>query len=245
MRKPMALVLWAGTALIPLLAFAGNREVVVRDWEDQYRRIEKQIKDGAKNQAPEAQMLDRNALILPADHDPLDVVIRRTKALLLHLRTTLRPGTLDELERQLAAVVRRCDTRTAPTMGGAKDTMNLYLEIRDIARRAAFSNPLLDFDDILFVERKSVGEDNFSGGHMTTASFGHTQLYGSGLYIVRNIKSDSPMIVSVVKDSVIANGPWKGEKLTGGAFLSPELSCDGKEILFAYAKPVYANKPRV
>ena len=80
---------------------------------------------------------------------------------------------------------------------------------------------------------------------MTTAPFGHTQLYGGGLYLVRDFQSGNPAIVDVLKDSVVEIGPSKGEKLLGGAFASPELSCDGKEILFAYARPAYANKKRV
>ena len=32
------------------------------------------------------------------------------------------------------------------------------------------------------------------------------------------------------------NGRLKGQKLTDGAFLSPELSFDGRTILFAYSQ---------
>jgi hypothetical protein len=246
MSKPLTLVLSIVATLLPLMAVAALPNAVVKDWEDQYRRIEKRIADGAKNQPTGSEMLDRNALILKTDRDPLDVAIRRTRALLGYLKAM--PGVKDggELEREFDRIVQRSVAMRA-TQTGLSDQVGtgLYAEVRNLGRRAAFSNPLLSFDDVLFVERKCVGEDNFSGGHMTTASFGHTQIYGGGLYIARNIKSGNPVIVNVLKDSVIENGPWKGQKLAGGAFTSPDLSFDGKEILFAYAKPVYADRPRV
>ena len=80
---------------------------------------------------------------------------------------------------------------------------------------------------------------------MTTASFGHTQIYGGGLYMVRDFRSGNPNIVNILKDSTVENGSRKGQPLVGGAFMSPELSFDGKEILFAYARPAYADKKRV
>ena len=246
MSKPLTLVLSIVATLLPLMAVAALPNAVVKDWEDQYRRIEKQIADGAKNQPTGSEMLDRNALILKTDRDPLDVAIRRTRALLGYLKAM--PGVKDggELEREFDRIVQRSVAmRAAQTGLSTPAKADLYAEVRNLGRRAAFSNPLLSFDDVLFVERKCVGEDNFSGGHMTTASFGHTQIYGGGLYIARNIKSGNPVIVNVLKGSVIENGPWKGRKLTGGAFISPDLSFDGQEILFAYAKPVYAGRPRV
>ncbi len=41
-------------------------------------------------------------------------------------------------------------------------------------------------------------------------------------------------MTDVLASSTCANGPHQGKKLQGGGFLSPDLSFDGKQILFAY-----------
>ncbi|MCX6875215.1 MAG: hypothetical protein NTW21_15625 [Verrucomicrobia bacterium] len=241
MSKPPVIALSLAVLGCPLTPGATPSDAVLRDWNDQYARIGKQLAGDVRKQPAAAEMLDRNALILDTDRDALDVAIRRARALLAHLQAASAAGDLDPLELELE----RLAQRGAATGPGAAERADLYREVRSISRQVAFANPLLDFDDILFAERKCVGEDNFSGGHMTTASFGHTQLYGSGLYIARNIKSGNPVMVDVLKNASLGNGPWQGQQLVGGAVLSPELSWDGKEVLFAYAKPVYANCPRV
>jgi len=233
--------LWVGALSCPRISAAAPSGAVVRDWMDQYVRIEKQIAEGIGKQPAAAEMLEPNALILSTDRDPLDVAIRRAGVLLTHLKAGAYSAVWVPWERDLARLVQRSGATTPGDSGRAM----IYQEIRSLTREVAFANPLLDFDAMLFSERKCVGEDNFSGGHMTTASFGHTQIYGSGLYIAQNIKSGSPLIVDVLKDSILGNGPDQGRQLAGGAFLSPDLSFDGKEILFAYAKPVYADRSRV
>jgi len=82
------------------------------------------------------------------------------------------------------------------------------MEVRAITRQAAFSNPLPDFDSILHVERGNFGKGNWGGQHMTTVWFGHTQEYGGGLYIVKDIKSPKPRIVNVQEH------PRRGNPLT-------------------------------
>ena len=227
---------------MPVLAGAAVRGEVVKDWEDQYRRLEKLIAGEARKQAPADQMLDRQALILKTDRTPLDVAIRRCQALLNRFKTLSGAPDLTALDKRLREIKARRPKATARD-GGQKD---LYLQVRRITRQAAFANPLLDFDEILFVERKNYGKGNWGGQHMATVYFGHTQAYGGGLYIVKGIKSDKPTIVNVLKSSTVKSGRLKGtgRKLVGGAFMSPDLSFDGREVLFAYAEGVYAKKKR-
>ena len=241
MRKHLVIAFSLGDLLCTLTPAATPPDAVIRDWMDQYARIERQIAGDVSKQPGAAEMLDCNALILAGDREPLDVAVRRSRALIEYLKAGAPGGDLDGWGRELDAIVQR----RAAAGASAEAKASLYQEVRAIGRKVALSNPLLDFDAMLFSERKCVGDDNFSGGHMTTASFGHTQLYGSGLYIARNIKSGSPLIVNVLATAVIGNGPWQGQVLAGGAIISPELSFDGREILFAYAKPVYAGRARV
>ena len=215
-------------------AAAAPSAAVMKDWQDQYSRLEKLIAGDARKQAPASQMLDAQALILDTDRAPLDVVLRRAEALLKHLKTLPNAPGLGGLEGRLAAIKAR---------PGLADK-DLFFAVKQITREAMLANPLVDFDAILYCERKNLGKDNWGGDHMATVYFGHTQAYGGGLYIVRNIKSDNPEIANVLADSVITSGRWTGQRLTGGAVVSPELSFDGREILFAYAKPAYSGEKR-
>ena len=229
-----------------LIAFACNLAVadeVSKDFQAEYDQIAKMIGQFAnedklppsKRQPPIEQSLDINSRILKTDRNPLDVATRRCDALLKRLKTVANAPKLDGLAARLAEIKKQA--ANAP----ADKIKPLFLAVRAITRQAAFSNPLIDFNSILYVERGNCGKGNWGGQHMTTVWFGHTQEYGGGLYIVKDIKSGKPKIVNVVENSVVAKGALKGQKLTGGAFCSPELSYDAKEILFAYAKPVYAK----
>ena len=64
-RMTFALCSWA--VLLPVMAFAGSPNMLVRDWEHQYRRIAKQIAGGVKGQPDKSAMLDAGALIHAAN----------------------------------------------------------------------------------------------------------------------------------------------------------------------------------
>ncbi|MCX6915008.1 MAG: hypothetical protein NT167_18495, partial [Verrucomicrobia bacterium] len=44
----------------------------------------------------------------------------------------------------------------------------------------------------------------------------------------------APRLVSVLENAVVANGRLQGRKLDHGAFATPELSFDGRQIVFAW-----------
>jgi hypothetical protein len=211
-----------------------------QDWRQQYHELQKAIKNKDKDQGPEDQMLDRNAMILESDRTSLDIVIRRGQALLAYMKTL---KDAPDLSKEAKLLAKLADKNAAAALEG-ESAIKLFMTVKEIVRSAMLANPLLDFDSILFVERKCIGPGNYVGGHMTTASLGHTQLYGGGLYVVSGIKTDKPVVRNLLENSVIEKGAGKGEKLTGGAFISPELSFDGKEILFGYAKPAYTSTKR-
>jgi hypothetical protein len=106
----------------------------------------------------------------------------------------------------------------------------MYLELRKITRQAQFSNPLLDFDNILFLGYASPGS-----GHMCDQYYGWNARSGGGLYILRDFKTDSPTLINVVENSTVENGRLQGQRITGGPFMSPDLSFDGDTIAFAWA----------
>ena len=154
------------------------------------------------------------ALILPEDKDPADVVIRRTRALCEALKSPLK-SELDALAKD-------------------GDRLARYLNVCDLRRRVAFSNPLLDFDKVVFVAHKKNGRGELGGDHMAGQYYGIHATKGEGLFVLEGAFGKQPAAKSLV-----------GDALPDGAYLSPDLSFDGKQILFAYTQAAgYAPQKR-
>jgi hypothetical protein len=153
----------------------------------QYQTLVVQIANRAwfERDVVAAQACDPKALILKEDRDPLDVALRRTRALLEEVRRMGPRCDLSAAEAGLKAaevkarnippvsiaLVKSADfpnagravwfVFTPPPPAGPR--YELFLEVSAFRRRIALANPLLDFDRILFVKR-----DNPFTGHMVT-----------------------------------------------------------------------------
>jgi len=57
-----------------------------QEWENQFASLQTDLADRGRIAAREAQTLRPESLILPADRDPVDIVLRRTAALLADLK---------------------------------------------------------------------------------------------------------------------------------------------------------------
>ncbi len=216
-----------------------------------FETISENIKKRAQIKAHEAQTFHKEAMILESDHDPLDVILRRTRALLNDItRTSKAPDTTD-MARKLAGLKMQADKANVK-----KTTVRraIFDRVCHLRRRIAFSNPLLDFEKILILKRQLPGYN-----HMCDQYYGFAQSPGGGLYVISDPFGNTPKIRSVLADSVVANGRLKGQKIDGGpkrqwkvrydgmgdvsgdetqggSFLSPDLSFDGKRISFAYVE---------
>jgi hypothetical protein len=87
-------------------------------------------------------------------------------------------------------------------------------------RERLLTDPLLDFDAILFAKRVP-GSFN----HMSDQYFGWWSRPGGGLYILRDFKSDTPSLECI-------SGAFEAP----GSFLRPDLSYDGTKVLFAWCR---------
>ncbi len=185
-----------------------------------------------------AQTFQSEALIFNSDRDPTDVVLRRTNALLAHLKSMPRTPDLSA-EETLLAELKKDNHRIHIQDTNAR--YQLFREILKLRRKIAFSNPLLDFDRILFIKRHFLpatvtwGSD-MRGNHMCDQYYGFHTIPGGGLLVLENPFGDKPTIRNILADSVCENGRFKGKRLQPGGFLSPELSYDGNTILFAYTE---------
>jgi len=161
----------------------------------------------------------QEALFLQTDRDPVDVVIRRTRALWNDLSQN-PDAKVWEWESELQTLERAVkDTPPSAT----KSRKELYLKVCALRRKIAFANPLLDFDRIVFVKHKKNPREELMGDHMVGQYYGIHATKGEGLYILEDAFGKNP----IAKDVINGNLP-------DGAYLSPDLSFDGQTILFAY-----------
>ena len=94
-----------------------------------------------------------------------------------------------------------------------------YLQVRRAVRKMSLANPLLDFDDLLFVKRHPSAYP-----HMSDQHYGWFSRPGGGLYVLEGFKTDHARLRFLT-----------GE-LPPGNILRPDLSYDAQKVLFAYAK---------
>jgi len=159
-------------------------------------------------------------------------VVERGKALVARLRPNARPGRLEPLAAKLNKLDARLSKLEKATAPPENSRRQIYLQARSLNRKIAFCNPLLNFDKILFVKRRDPG----GVFHMCDQYYGCNARPGGGLFILSDPFSTSPKLINVLQNSVVERGRLTGDDLSSGAFLSPELSYDGKIILFAYTQ---------
>ena len=137
----------------------------------------------------------------------------------LMLADKLRSMKVD-VDRQ-ADKLRQVAARLRQLPAGAPDEARrrLYLEAHWAVRRMTLANPLLDFDTILFVKR---APGVFP--HMSDQFYGWFSRPGGGICLLDGIKTDRSRVRCLTDD------------LPPGSFLSPDLSYDGKRVLFAYCR---------
>ncbi|NIP26877.1 MAG: hypothetical protein GWN67_21620 [Phycisphaerae bacterium] len=174
------------------------------------------------------QTYHRQSLILKSDRDPLDVILRRTKVLVKDLKQMPDAPDLSKYEKELKNLQAKSSTVALEEIEARYELFEKAYKLR---RKIAFSNPLLNFDKILFIKRH---RPTFN--HMCDQYYGINSLPGGGLYILSDPFGANPKVKDILKDSVVEKGRLKGQKLTDGSFVSPDLSYDGKTILFAYVE---------
>jgi len=157
-------------------------------------------------------------------------VIKRGQRLAGRLRPKADPGRLGPLAgrlEELAARLAKMETLPDAPQSARRE---LYLEARRLAREIGFSNPLLGIDKLLFLKR----HDARGVFHMCDQFYGCNAVPGGGLFVLHDPFGPNPRLVNLLEHSVVQRGRMAGRKLEGGAFLSPEVSFDGRTILFAY-----------
>jgi len=124
---------------------------------------------------------------------------------------------VDTQENTLHQVAERL--KQLPENAPDKIQRQLYFQAHWAVRRMALANPLLDFNTILFVKR---APGMFP--HICDQYYGWWSRPGGGIYLLRGFKGNAPRLQCLTRG-------WPA-----GNFLRPDLSCDGKKVLFAWCK---------
>jgi len=216
-----------------------------------FNALSRDMKQRAQIKGRQSQAFQMGAMILDSDCDPLDVVLRRTRALLNDIIRAPKAPDMTNMAKALVALKTQANT---VDVKDAQARRAMFDRVCHLRRRIAFSNPLLDFNEILVLKRQLP-----TYNHMCDQYYGFAQSPGGGLYVISDVFGNTPKIRNVLADSVVAKGRLKGQTLSGGpkrkwkvnydgmggvsgdetqggSFLSPDLSFDGKRISFAYVE---------
>ncbi|VGO19673.1 HzsA-related protein [Pontiella sulfatireligans] len=158
-----------------------------------------------------SQAWRQEALILETDRTPVDVILRRTQALINHLGAERHQRALDALKK-------RNKTGLAE-----EEQRKLFVAVAQLRRKVAFSNPLLDFDSLIFLKHDPMARGD---AHMVDQYLGVNQTAGGGVF-----RLDKPFTSAPKTTSLLEGGKLD---LGNGSFISLELDYDAQEILFAY-----------
>lgn len=197
------------------------------------------------------------SLIHPTDKTPVDVVIRRTEALLRDLQTMAGAPDLAWADTALAKLREQAKTALSEA-----DQTRIYLDTCAVRRRLSLSNPLLEFDEIIF--SRGVGWRGLL--HVTPWGTGGSnenrlirnsweesdwpEIYGRvpegesqpddtarpGLFVLSGYKTSEPRIEPLFMDAVLENGRHRGKKVVnfpGEYHFAFDLDYDGESVLFA------------
>ncbi|MGL4595208.1 MAG: discoidin domain-containing protein [Thermoguttaceae bacterium] len=186
--------------------------------------------------AIESEVADKASLILPKDNDPVDVLLRRTGAMIRDLQNKESEKKLQELAEQSKQI----------SVTETQKRFELFVSICNLRRQIMLNSPEsplneknAGFDTILFAKRH-----RSTYGHLVDQFYGRTQRPGgSGLFAisVKDAISSGPFsseskLQNILENSVVQSGRLAGKKLEGGAFLSPDVSFDGTKLTFAYVE---------
>lgn len=204
----------------PIFARASERrrtqealwDLVARDFRDRQSQIEMELerRDGIWNDYAPTWDGAPSAYYLAKTQERLQLA---RKTLEFVQQTAPRPemaAEIDALEQSTSEHVKN------PASSAGRD---LFARAVDLRRRIIFSHPALDFERLLLCKRPppllSAPGDNYYGINSGT---------GPGLVVLERWKTDRP------RETVLLEG-----KLPAGCAMHPDVSFDGKRIVFAYA----------
>lgn len=179
-------------------------------WTEEYEELERQIAESPTwdNERLRQEVYRWESLIHESDRTPVDVIWRRTHALLNHLQDMEDPPDLAFQERALASLRKDVHSCRRKTEGDPSSSRALFERIASIRRSIALANPLLDFDKILFLKRHRALFE-----HMCDQYYGIAARPGGGLYLLENAFGETPLVHDLLAEAVVERGRLRGQPL--------------------------------
>ena len=206
---------------------------VQQAWEDEFEQLGRRISTGsgpAKRVVAESDIADRSSLVLETDRDPLDVALRRVAALINNIKSMPEAPDLSSLEEQLDQIRRKSTSNGLAKARADQGTYDLFMQAKSIGRQVALLNPLLDFDEMIFVAMSGNIE-----GVLQCWNHAYGVDAGGGLYRVSGIRSGQPQIHDILAGATVQSGRYQGQTLSGsGAFNLAGLDYDGETVAFSW-----------
>ncbi len=224
-----------GTAVIGLVilvaAARGTERIDVKRllekrWDMSFFQIAQEMRMYHSEQSTDQRV------ICQSDRGPVDVLLRRTEAMLKDIASMPGAAEWKPLADKLSELKSRAKDKP-------KDRA-LFREICAVRRKIAMSNPLLDFESLIFNGNESASP-MFHSQHM---SFLTKADPGNSLYRVDDFKNERTAIVAdLLEKAQVTNGRFKGQTLSNrnpkwngrAAVMTPTLSWDGTELMFAWS----------
>ena len=218
----------------------------------QYAVLQYDLAHRAKVNRFSKETFRSEALIADSDCDPLDVVLRRTTALLEHIAGMPNAQSFSAEKAELETLRKQAGAMDVSNAAGRRELFDRAVRLR---RRIAFANPLLNFSELIVLKRQVASVYS----HMCDQFYGMAQEPGGGVFVLRDPFGAKPEIRDMLDGAKIKNGRLKGEvpaggprqrwpkaysgnvlrsptevPTEGGSFATPALSYDGKTVAFAY-----------
>ncbi len=225
------------------------RPGVLEHWGEQYCELALNLQgknergDSVPPRGAAEQVYDSEALVFPNETHPLDVLLRRTDALLKQLEenASKNQNALQTLRRDWQKCV------NASKNADIQQRDRLFFAAAAIRRETMFLNPALDsVSRILFCARASYAGSRLTGwfnsdrigGHFSTQVYGFNTIHGGGIFTISNWRNAHPTVSDVLADRVVSplsrEKRLVGKSLNYGSFMAPELSFDGRTLYFSH-----------
>ncbi len=200
-------------------------------WDYEFTDLENRIdKFGHRHEATPFPITDENVEILAGDLKPSDVVIRRVRALIdFYATVSTSPANLSELKSALTELEGKVES--------SGKSMELFHEACELRRRALLVNPLIDFDEVVYVRR-------FAKLDHVGRTQGHWAQPCGGIHILSGLKTGNLQTRNLLQNSRFENGPREGKSIVElqGAYGWIDLSFDANKLVFSWTEKADKRK---
>lgn len=195
----------------------------------QFDQLRTELADRSWSERVADQVEHPSALLDAGDRDPLDVVLRRTRTLLAHVAGLPDAPDLVSHRDRLDGLAGKAAVAAVENQAAR---YAIYEAVCRLRREIAFRNPLLDFEQILFLTKHRPYRGDH---HMVDQYYGFNARPGGSILVLEDPFSNEPRARDLMAGRTVRNGRLAGHSLTGGAFNTLDLDYNGRDLLFAWS----------